>query len=226
MSGIVKREIFATSEIRDYLRWPLKSLELDGVISVIDSKFIDVSPYLSIHFARSEHGQRAIWPIVSHSKYRERLLTTPANTLTGEIREKVISGIQEILNSLSWQGSGLARFNDSGEFIDVIRGCQRESMWTLDTSITSQFENEVRSSFNLPLGDISMRDASWMTLEFSAPTELDMFRPYLHLCARNPGYKFHHYDSHSGVIFLSGEEREIREDLEHAVDYLEGVINE
>lgn len=71
-----------------------------------------------------------------------------------------------------------------------------------------------------------MRDASWMTLEFSAPVDLDMFRTYLHLCARNPGYKFHHYDSHSGVIFLSGEERKIREDLQHAVDYLEGVINE
>lgn len=117
MSGIVKREIFATSEIRDYLRWPLKSLELDGVISVIDSELIDVSPYLSIHFARSEHGQRAIWPIVSHSKYRERLLTTPANTLKDEIKEKVISGIQEILNSLSWQGSGLVRFNDLGELL-------------------------------------------------------------------------------------------------------------
>ena len=184
------------------------------------------SRYLSIHFARSEHGQRAMWPIVSHSKYRGRLLTTPANALNGELREKVISRIQEILNTLSWHGSGLARFDDSGEFIDVVRGCQRESMWTLDTSITSQFENEVRSSFNLPLGDVSMRDVSWMTLEFSAPVELDMFRPYLHLCARNPGYKFHHYDAHRGVIFLSGKEREIREDLEHAVDYLEGVINE
>ena len=219
-------QIFASEDLIGYLNWPLLSLGLHAETNISHAPDISKDSYLSINFARSQQGQRAIWPIVEHTFFRDRLKSSLATSLSEEISHRVLKQTQEIINTLTWNGSGITRFTVTGELIDITRGVQRESMWSLDHSTTSAFENAVRAVFDLPLGDVTSRDGSWMTLEFSAPHELDMFRPYLHLCARNPRYKFHHFDSHRGVVSLSGKALNLQEDLEHAVEYLEGVIDE
>ena len=218
--------LYGTQELLPYLQGPLLSLGLAAKFAVSDCAHLQRNSYLSISFARSQQGQRALWPVVEHSRYRERLQTRVAPLIDSEVEQKIIELAQLKISEITWFGSGLLRTTMTGEFIDLNRGVQREGMWTIDHCETSIFENEVRAAFDLPLGDISLRHSNWMTTEFSAPHELDMFRPYLHLCARNPRYKFHHYSSHEGVVSLSADKAILRQDLEHAVDYLEGVINE
>lgn len=220
------RTIYAASELLGYLDWPLLSLSIDAKKEKSEQLPIDRDKYLSIIFARSQQGQCAIWPPAQHSHFRGRLVTQLASAISADESQRFLEIAQGEIAKISWRGSGMVRISMEGKLIDVTRGAQREAIWTLDHSLTSVFENEVRAVFDLPLGDISLRSSEWMTMEFAAPQELDMFHPYLHLCARNPRYKFHHFDTHHGVISLSGNSEKLAEDLEHAVDYLEGVINE
>lgn len=61
----------------------------------------------------------------------------------------------------------------------------------------------------------------------------DMYRPYLHLMARNPRLKFHHYRKEVrpgrkiGHVTLLGEDLvELMQEIDHAIDYLSGAIDE
>lgn len=61
----------------------------------------------------------------------------------------------------------------------------------------------------------------------------DMYRPYLHLMARNPALKFHQYlkeirpGRKIGHITLIGDDLlHLTQEIEHAVDYMSGAIDE
>ena len=63
----------------------------------------------------------------------------------------------------------------------------------------------------------------------------DMYRPYLHLMARTPGLKFHHYRKEAkpgrklGHVTLLGDGDhlvELIQEVDHAIDYLSGAIDE
>lgn len=214
---------FAEVGIERYLRWPMDSLGVEISVSTIEKKSVLEGDHFSLHFARSQHNQLALWPIVQHWYLNKRLVTSkPDATAPFEL---MITKAQDAISQLPWFGSGLIRFDGAGDIYDLHRGVHRESMWTLDFSLTSQCENEVRAVMDLPLGDIKVDDQPWMTVEFSAPAHLDMVRPYLHLSARNPRLKFHHYGTHDGVMSLAAE-HELQEELEHALHYIEGIIEE
>jgi 5-(carboxyamino)imidazole ribonucleotide synthase len=61
----------------------------------------------------------------------------------------------------------------------------------------------------------------------------DMYRPYLHLMARTPGLKFHHYRKEvrpgrkiGHVTLLGADLVELRQEVQHALDYLSGAVDE
>ena len=105
--------------------------------------------------------------------------------------------------------------------------------WSIDGSRTNQFEQHLRAILDLPLGDPTMTDSFAVTGNVFASTKTDMYRPYLHLMARNPRLKFHMYGKEArpgtkiGHINLLGKDLvELRTEVEHAVDYMSGVIDE
>ena len=220
----MKHSLYGEQELIKYLEWPMESLGIFLDSTVLEKKVLSIPNFLSIHYAISKHKQLSLWGITEHDFYRDRLISKPWANFEVGADEALFKEAQERISKFDEFGSGLLRFTKSGQFIDRYRGVHRESMWTLDFSYTSQFENELRAVMDLPLGDVG-RELDWMTMEFSAPEQLDMVHPYLHLCARNPRYKFHHFSSFRGVVSLSGS-AQLREELEHAIDYLEGVINE
>jgi 5-(carboxyamino)imidazole ribonucleotide synthase len=78
-----------------------------------------------------------------------------------------------------------------------------------------------------------------MTHEFAvtgnvlAGEKTDMYRPYLHLMARNPDLKFHQYKNEfrsgvtTGHITAMGTQLpQLVEDVKHAREYMSGVIDE
>jgi 5-(carboxyamino)imidazole ribonucleotide synthase len=66
-----------------------------------------------------------------------------------------------------------------------------------------------------------------------AGNKSDMYRPYLHLMARAPALKFHQYavDARPGqvvghVTLLGKDYAELISEVQHALDYLSGDIDE
>ena len=61
----------------------------------------------------------------------------------------------------------------------------------------------------------------------------DMYRPYLHLMARTPTLKFHHYKKEVrpgrkiGHVTMVGENLvELTKEVQHALDYMSGEVDE
>ena len=105
--------------------------------------------------------------------------------------------------------------------------------WTIEGSVTSQFEQHLRAVLDLPLGDTSMRAPVAVMGNILGSSKTDMYRPYLHLMARNPGLKFHHYkkDVRPGrkighVTLLGNDAVELSHEVQHALDYMSGEIDE
>jgi hypothetical protein len=62
-------------------------------------------------------------------------------------------------------------------------------------------------------------------MNFDAPHNLDMQQPFKHLFAHEPGYRIVKATSHYGYVALQDCE-DLFKKVAHAVDYLEGVVNE
>jgi 5-(carboxyamino)imidazole ribonucleotide synthase len=105
--------------------------------------------------------------------------------------------------------------------------------WTIDGSITSQFEQHLRAILDLPLGDTSMTAQCAVMGNVLGGDKQDMYRPYLHLLARTPKLKVHQYRKEVkpgrkiGHVTLLGENLiELTTEVQHAIDYMGGVIDE
>mgnify|MGYP003337384488 FL=1 len=219
-------EVFSAPELIPYFAAPILSLGLPVAFREVLPTLLDVGSYFSLLASRSQQGQLALSPIVEHGYHRNRLISKPVDDSNERVVISILQQSQLFLSDLNFRGSVTMRFDISGEKIDALRGIHRETMWSIDHARTSSFENEIRAAHDLPFGDISYRNRNWMTIEFDAPQELNMVQPYRHLSARNSRYRFHHFDSHRGVISLEEDQHDLREELIHATDYLEGVINE
>lgn len=179
-------------------------------------------PYLSLSLTRSPHNQVASYRLIKHSFHRGRRKSI-ANDDT-DMEHSLTSEAIAHLQSDAIIGSATFRYSCAGELVDIYSGVQWEALWTNEFAATSQFENEIRAAYDLPLGSsASARD--WALLEFSAPRHLDMVQPYLHLFAHDANYKICKLSSHAGFVTVHGEGA-LADRAEHAVDYLEGVIKE
>lgn len=179
--------------------------------------------YLAVAITRSPHGQVVTYPATFHEHYRGRLSSRllADQSVGARLQELTI----EQIHHLGLMGSSTLIFDESLEVIEIIQGVSDESLWTLDFAYVSQFENEVRAAHDLPLGASNPMISDWFAMAYSAPLNLDMKSPYLHLFAHDPRYKIHQLSTHSGIILTSGG-LGVEERIRHAVDYLEGVINE
>mgnify|MGYP006270113533 CR=1 FL=1 len=105
--------------------------------------------------------------------------------------------------------------------------------WTIEGAITSQFEQHLRAILDLPLGDTKMT-SKWAVMgNILGGSKLDMYRPYLHLMAREPRLKFHQYRKEVragrkiGHVTIAGENLlELRAEIDHALKYMSGEVDE
>ena len=105
--------------------------------------------------------------------------------------------------------------------------------WSIEGATTSQFEQHIRAVLDLPLGSTALL-AEWTVMgNVLGGAKGDLFRPYLHLFARDPELKVHNYGKEVrpgrkvGHVTVTGSNLEqLRERVHHAVDYMSGVISE
>ncbi len=187
----------------------------------------------SVLVARSPHGQASAWSPTELVKMRgQSLVVTPAPSLSakqmilaqelalGLAKDAVLAGVMEVELNLK----------DGMLVMGAINlGPTNRGVWTIEGARTSQFEQHLRAILDLPLGDPSLCQRVAVTGCYFHNG--NMYRPYLHLMARSPGLKFHQYppenEMHAGhVTALGADLLDLQECVSHAVEYMNGVLDE
>ncbi len=199
---------------------------------------VDQAIQICVMVARSPHGQATTWAPteILRSNNKWSMSISPATQLTGAMHEKAQKLALDISAQLRAVGVLAVEMSVKDEVISVVNvnlHPDGSGNWTVDGSVTNQYEQHLRAILDLPLGDPSMTATYVVTGNFYSGDKPNMYRPYLHLMARTPALKFHQYKN-SGVagelmghITLAGDDLpRIIEEIEHALQYLQGEIDE
>ena len=226
-----------------------KRLEAAGVtvrptfsaISLSKDRFnseIEQDAHVSVMVARSPHGQATTWAPteILKSGGKWRMSITPAPHLSDVLQEKTQQLALDYSAAVGAVGVIAVEISIKAEEAIVVNAQMHphsSGNWTVDGSVTNQYEQHLRAILDLPLGDPSMLAKYVVTGNFYCGDKPNMYRPYLHLMARTPALKFHQYKNSSvpgelmGHITLAGNDlSELVEEIEHALEYMQGQIDE
>ena len=193
---------------------------------------------IAIMVARSSHGQATTWaPTQTVQKDGICVLTiSPAPQLTAALSEKAQKLALDIAHEVAVVGVMAVEMFVKGDNLYINELAMRphnSGHWTIEGSLTSQFEQHLRAVLDLPLGDPSMTAPIAVMGNVLGGSKTDMYRPYLHLMARTPALHFHQYkkDVRPGrkighVTLLGKDLVELTHEVQHAVDYMSGEIDE
>jgi len=193
---------------------------------------------ISVMVARSPHNQAASWPatLTIQSDGICTMTVTPIPNISQALAAQVQSAALEIASAIDLVGVLAVEMFIVGEKFYVNELALRphnSGHWSIEGSHTSQFEQHLRAILDLPLGDTSMATKFAVMGNIIGAAKTDMYRPYLHLMARTPQLKFHQYRKEVrpgrkiGHVTLCGDNvLELQQEVRHAIDYLNGAIDE
>jgi 5-(carboxyamino)imidazole ribonucleotide synthase len=223
--------------------WKVNSKEdlkelLNQVPKILLEELIDFDFEIAVMVARSPHGQAATWaPTKTVQRDGICIETITPVPEFSEAQSLAAQNLAlQIANEINLVGVMAVEIFVKGEklFINELALRPHNSgHWTIEGSVTSQFEQHLRAILDLPLGDTSMT-ADWAVMgNILGGNKTDMYRPYLHLMARTPGLKFHQYRKEVrpgrkiGHVTMTGNNLvELRQEVEHALQYMSGEIDE
>ena len=196
---------------------------------------------IAIMVARSPHGQAATWaPTLTVQSDGICVQTiTPVPDFADELAHETSQIALRIAQGIGLVGvMAVEIFVVDGHLIinELAMRPHNSGHWTIEGSVTSQFEQHLRAVLDLPLGDTAMR-AEYAVMGnligIETDKSSDLYRPYLHLMARIPDLKIHQYMKELrpvrkvGHVTLLGDDLiHLRSEVSHAVDYLMGAIDE
>jgi 5-(carboxyamino)imidazole ribonucleotide synthase len=201
-------------------------------------ELIEFDYEIAVMVARSPHGQATTWaPTQTVQKDGICVMTiSPAPQLSAALSEKAQKLALDIAAEVGVVGVMAVEMFVKGDNLFINELAMRphnSGHWTIEGSHTSQFEQHVRAVLDLPLGDPSMRAPIAVMGNVLGGSKTDMYRPYLHLMARTPALNFHHYkkDVRPGrkighVTLLGKDLVDLTNEVQHAVDYMSGEIDE
>jgi 5-(carboxyamino)imidazole ribonucleotide synthase len=211
---------------------------LHQVPKLLVEELIEFDYEIAVMVARSPHGQATTWaPTQTIQKDGICVMTiSPAPQLTAALSEKAQKLALDIASEVGVVGVMAVEMfvKDDNLFINELAMRPHNSgHWTIEGSHTSQFEQHLRAVLDLPLGDPSMTAPIAVMGNILGADKTDMYRPYLHLMARTPTLHFHQYkkDVRPGrkighVTLLGKDLVELTHEVQHAVDYMSGEIDE
>lgn len=222
-------KINSKSELIDLLR---------RVPKLIIEELIDFDFEIAVMVARSPHGQASTWAptktIQRDGICIETITPVPEfNEQQSEAAQKLALSIADEIKLVGVMAVEMFVKGDSLFINELALRPHNSGHWTIEGSITSQFEQHLRAILDLPLGNTSMT-ANWAVMgNLLGGTKSDMYRPYLHLMARSPHLKFHQYRKEVrqgrkiGHVTAIGENLvELRDEIAHALAYMSGEIDE
>ena len=193
---------------------------------------------ISVMVARSPHDQAATWPatLTIQNNGICTSTVTPVPEISDELANKVQVAALEIASGISLVGVMAVEMFIIGEDFYINELALRphnSGHWSIEGSETSQFEQHLRAILDLPLGSTALRSKFAVMGNVLGGEKSDMYRPFLHLMARTPDLKFHQYGKEVkpgrkiGHVTMCGENLlQLQQEVAHAVDYMNGVIDE
>jgi 5-(carboxyamino)imidazole ribonucleotide synthase len=193
---------------------------------------------IAVMVARSPHGQATTWAPVEIFKAGDicTLTVTPAQKISSAVAEKAQQMALEIAQEIKVVGVAVVELLARGEELfvkELAIGPHNFGNWSIEGAVTSQFEQHLRAILDLPLGTPAMNHSFVVMGNVLSGEKTDMYRPYLHLMARTPSLHFHQYKKEvtpgipMGHITICGENLpDLIGEVEHACDYMSGVIDE
>lgn len=211
---------------------------LSHTAPLLIEELINFDCEIAVMVARSPHGQAASW--APTQTVQEDGICTMTITPAQEISKAVALQAQQIAlaiaEEISLIGVMAVEMFVQGEKLFINELAMRphnSGHWSIDGSVTSQFEQHLRAVLDLPLGDTTLKSAYVVMGNILGGEKADMYRPYLHLMARNPDLKMHQYRKEVrtgrkiGHVTMVGENLlQLVEDVQHARDYMSGAIDE
>ena len=193
--------------------------------------------------ARSPSGQAAAWPVVQ-TLQSDGICTevhAPAPDLDPDLSARVTEiglrladalGVTGVLAVELFEVPAL-RGESSILVNELAMRPHNSGHWTIDGSVTSQFEQHLRAVLDLPLGDpAAVRPWAVMANVLGGEVE-EVYSAYRHVMARDPGAKVHLYGKSVrpgrkiGHVTVTGADlSDCRARARHAADYLQGAIDE
>lgn len=193
---------------------------------------------LAIMVARSPHNQISTWATTETVQKDGICIETisPAPNLEDRSAfraQEIALAIAEHIQLIGVMAVEL--FDVGGELLinEIALRPHNSGHWTIEGSVTSQFEQHIRAVLDLPLGSTELT-SKWAVMgNLLGGEKSDLYRPYLHLFARDPKLKMHNYAKEVrpgrkiGHVTAIGEDLEgLRAQVAHAVDYISGKISE
>jgi len=223
--------------------WKINSaVELKEILKhtspLLIEELIDFDTEIAVMVARSPHGQATSWaPVETVQEDGICILTiTPAQKISSQVAEKAQQMALEIAQEVGVVGVMAVEMFIKGENIYINELAMRphnSGHWSIEGSVTSQFEQHLRAILDLPLGSPAMNHSYAVMGNVLGGDKTDMYRPYLHLMARTPSLHFHQYkkDVRPGrkighVTACGGDLLHLTQEVLHARDYMSGVIDE
>jgi len=161
-------------------------------------ELIDFDYEIAVMVARSPHSQATSW-VPTQTIQNDGICTmtiSPAPLMSAELSEKAQKIALDVAAEVKLIGVMAVEMFVKGEDIFINELAMRphnSGHWTIEGARTNQFEQHLRAILDLPLGDPAMTDGYAVMGNILGKNKSDMYRPYLHLMARNPSLKFHMY---------------------------------
>jgi len=205
---------------------------------VLIEELVEFDYEIAVMVARSPHGQASTWAPTQTVQVDGicTMTLTPAPQLSRELSAKAQKLALDIAQEIAVVGVMAVEIFVRGDELFINELAMRphnSAHWTIEGAVTSQFEQHLRAVLDLPLGDPSMTAPVAVMGNILGSSKTDMYRPYLHLMARNPALKFHHYKKDvlpgrkiGHVTLLGDEVVELTHEVQHALDYMSGEVDE
>ncbi len=211
---------------------------LKNTSPLLVEELIDFDTEIAVMVARSPHGQATSWaPVETIQKDGICIMTvTPAQQISPAVAEKAQQMALEIAQEVGVIGVMAVEMFVKGDELFINELAMRphnSGHWSIEGAVTSQFEQHLRAILDLPLGSPSMNHPIAVMGNVLGGEKSDMYRPYLHLMARNPSLHFHQYKKDVrpgrkiGHVTACGDDLlHLTQEIQHARDYMSGVIDE
>ncbi len=181
--------------------------------SLIAEQWVDLDREISAIGARSPEGEIAIYPI-TENRHRDGILRmSRAPDASDDIADQARKYLTALLTRLQYVGVLALEFFVQGNHLlanEFAPRVHNSGHWTIEGSVTSQFENHLRAILNMPLGDTSaVAHAGMINLIGSMPatlTESEWFHLHVYGKKPRPGRKL----GHVTVLADSAAERDQR----------------
>ncbi|WP_159615687.1 5-(carboxyamino)imidazole ribonucleotide synthase [Arthrobacter zhaoguopingii] len=194
-----------------------------GAGDLLAEQFVPFERELSVLVARTPSGRTRAWPVVHSIQVASVCdeVIAPAQGLDPSVAAAATEAALRLAEALEVTGVMAVELfetpaSPSGFLINELAMRPHNSgHWTMDGSVTGQFEQHLRAVLDLPLGDTSPTGPVVVMKNYLGGANTDIFGAYAEALAAEPSAKVHFYGKevrpgrkigHVNVVAAAGED--------------------